>query len=146
MIGSVPTGTTSLYLFFDYSHMVDGMVYELRVTINDTPNPAHSLPPVTWSGGERGVWYIGSADTPWENGLYNFRLFIEGREVANKSIVVGGGPQEIPQFSDLIFGLLDADSNLVGANYVLPEGSAVQARFNYRNMTPDIPWTLHLVF
>jgi hypothetical protein len=141
VIGSVPTGTTSLYLFFDYSNMVNGMVYELRVTVDDVPNTRHSLPPVTWSGGERGVWYIGSADTPWENGVYNFRLFIEGREVANKSIVVGGGPQETPQFSDLIFGLLDANDNLVGANYVLPEGSAVRARFNYRNMTADLPWS-----
>ena len=24
---------------------------------------------------------------------------------------------------------------------MLPEGSAVQARFNYRNMTPDTPWS-----
>ena len=95
VVGSVPTGTTSLYLFFDYDNMVDGMVYELRVTVDDVPSTRHSLPPVTWSGGERGMWYIGSAGVPWENGLYNFRLFIEGREVASKSIVVGGGPQEI---------------------------------------------------
>jgi hypothetical protein len=141
VIGSVPTGTTGLYLFFDYDNMIDGMVYELRVTINDTPSAPHSLPPVTWSGGQRGVWYIGSAGTPWENGLYNFRLFIEGREVANKSIVVGGGPQETPQFSDIVFGLLDENNNLVGTNYVLPEGSAVQARFNYRYMVPDTPWS-----
>ena len=32
-------------------------------------------------------------------------------------------------------------TSLVGANYVLPEGSAVRARFNYRNMTPDLPWS-----
>ncbi len=141
VVGGVPTGTTSLYLFFDYDNMVNGMVYELRVTVDDVPSTPHSLPPVTWSGGERGVWYIGSAGVPWENGLYNFRLFIEGREVASKSIVVGGGPQESPQFSDLVFGLLDGSGGLAGTNYVLPEGSAVQARFNYRNMIPDIPWS-----
>ncbi|RPJ01495.1 MAG: hypothetical protein EHM39_03225 [Chloroflexi bacterium] len=141
VVGGVPTGTTSLYLFFDYDNMVNGMVYELRVTVNDAPNPAYSLPPVTWSGGERGTWFIGSAGTSWDNGLYNFRLFIEGREVASKSIVVGGGPQESPQFSDIVFGLLDDSGGLAGTNYVLPEGSAVQARFNYRNMIPDIPWT-----
>jgi hypothetical protein len=141
VVGGVPTGTNTLYLFFDYDNMIDGMVYELRVTVDDVPSTRHSLPPVTWSGGERGMWYIGSAGTPWENGLYNFRLFIEGHEVANKSVVIGGGPQDIPQFSDIVFGLLDDSGNLVGTNYVLPEGSAIQARFNYRHMTPDVPWS-----
>jgi len=137
----VPSGTTSLYLFFDYNHMRDGMVYELRVTLNDANRADYSLPPVTWSGGERGTWYIGSADTPWENGSYNFRLFIEGREVANQRIEVGGGPENNPQFSDIVFGLPDDSGNLVGTNYVLPEGSAIQARFNYYNMRTDVSWT-----
>jgi len=141
VVTGVPPGTTSLYLVFDYSNMVDGMVYELRVTVDDVPNPTYSLPPTTWSGGEHGMWYIGSAGTPWDNGLYNFRLFIEGREVASQSILVGGGPRDNPQFSDIVFGLTDQDGNLTGTNYVLPEGSAIQARFNYRNMTPGIPWT-----
>jgi hypothetical protein len=121
--------------------MVDGMVYELRVTVDDVPNATYSLPPTTWSGGEHGTWYIGSAGTPWDNGLYNFRLFIEGREVANQSINVGGGPRDDPQFSDIVFGLSDPDGNIVGTNYVLAEGSAIQARFNYHNMTAGIPWT-----
>ena len=45
VIGGLPTGATSLYLFFDYSNMVNGMVYELRVTLDDVPNTRHSLPP-----------------------------------------------------------------------------------------------------
>lgn len=137
----VPSGTTSLYLFFDYDHMTDGMIYELRVTLNDVNRADYSLPPITWSGGERGTWYIGSADTPWENGSYNFRLFIEGREVANQRIDVGGGPENKPQFSDIVFGLPDESGNMVGTNYVLPEGGAIQARFNYYNMRADLSWT-----
>lgn len=140
VVGSVPTGTTSLYLFFDYDNMVDGMVYELRVTVDDIPDATYSLPPVTWSGGQRGTWYIGNAGTPWRNGRYDFRLFIEGREAGSASITIGGGPITGPYFSDIVFGLLDSDGNLVGTNYVLPEGSAVQARFNYHNMTPDTNW------
>jgi S1-C subfamily serine protease len=141
VVTGVPPGTTSLYLYFDYSNMVDGMVYELRVTVDDVPNSTYSLPPTTWSGGEYGTWYIGSAGTPWDNGLYNFRLLIEGREVANRSILIGGGPRDDPQFSDIVFGLADSNGNLAGTDYVLPEGSAIQARFNYHNMTPDVPWT-----
>ena len=73
--------------------------------------------------------------------LYNFRLFIEGREAASQSLIVGGGPRETPQFTDVVFGFLDPDGNLVGASYLLPEGSAIQARFNYRNMTPGLSWS-----
>lgn len=141
VVGSVPAGATSLYLFFDYNHMVDGLVYELRVTVDDVQDATYSLPPVTWSGGSRGTWYIGTSGIPLRNGLYDFRLFIEGREAASRRIVVGGGPRDEPAFSDIIFGLLDASGNLVGTSYVLPEGSAIQARFNYRNMQPGIPWS-----
>jgi hypothetical protein len=141
VVSTVPSGTTSLYLFFDYDNMTNGMVYELRVTIDENTSDIYSLPATTWSGGSSGLWYIGSSSTPWPNGVYFFRLFIEGREVASQSITVGGGAQEVPAFSDLVFGLLDTDSALVGTNYVLPEGSAVQARFNYRSMQPGTAWT-----
>ncbi|MCD4687516.1 MAG: serine protease, partial [Anaerolineae bacterium] len=141
VVGGVPTGTTSLYLFFDYANMVDGMVYELRVTIDDVPNTTYSLPPITWSGGANGTWFIGSTGIPWPNGEYNFRLFIEGRETASKRISIGGGPTMEPQFTDIVFGVLDDSGNLAGTSYVLPEGSAIQARFNYRNMQPDASWS-----
>jgi hypothetical protein len=142
VVGVAPSAITSLYLFFDYNNMVDGMVYELRVTVDDIADPIYSLPPVTWSGGERGVWYIGSAGLPWRNGLYDFRLFIEGREVASRRITIGGGPREDPSFADIVFGLPPAEgANLVGTSYVLPEGSAIQARFNYLNMQPGTTWS-----
>lgn len=141
VVTGVPTGTTSLHLVFDYDNMVDGMVYELRVSVDDVPNATYSLPPTTWSGGRRGTWHIGSSGTPWENGLYNFRLFIEGRETASQSLIIGGGPRETAQFTDVVFGFLNPDGNLVGTGYLLPEGSAIQARFNYRNMTPGISWS-----
>lgn len=139
--GSVPGGINSLYLFFDYTNMVSGVVYELRVTVDNLPDATHSLPPVPWSGGRRGTWYIGSSYTPWRNGQYDFRLFIEGREVASQKLVIGGGASEAASFSDIVFGLLDDSGNLVGTNYVLPEGSAIQARFNYHNMQPGLNWT-----
>ncbi len=142
VVGSAPAGITSLYLFFDYQNMVNGMIYELRVTVDDVTEAIYGLPPATWSGGRSGTWYIGSSNIPWKNGVYFFRLFIEGREVASRSIVIGGGPTSEPGFSDIVFGLLDRDTGgLVGTSYVLPEGEAIQARFNYRNMTPGTPWT-----
>lgn len=142
VVGSAPAGISSLYLFFDYQNMVNGMIYELRVTVDDVTEAIYSLPPATWSGGRSGTWYIGSSNIPWKNGVYFFRLFIDGREVASRSIVIGGGPTSEPGFSDIVFGLLDRDTGtLIGTSYVLPEGAAIQARFNYRNMVPGTPWT-----
>jgi hypothetical protein len=142
VVSSVPSGTTSLYLFFDYANMVDGLTYELRVTIDDIAEPEYGLPPVTWSGGSRGSWYIGSSGTPWRNGMYTFSLFIEGRQVQQLSIRVGQDLGEIPSLSDIVFGLPGEDpTTLAGTGYVLPEGTAVQARFTYHNMTPDVTWT-----
>src|SRR5690606_29494264 len=35
VVGSAPSGITSLYLLFDSPHKVNGMIYELRVTVDD---------------------------------------------------------------------------------------------------------------
>ncbi|HEX2621366.1 MAG TPA: serine protease, partial [Phototrophicaceae bacterium] len=61
VISNLPTGSTSLYLFFDYENMTPETVYEMLVTIRGIPAPAFSLSPVRWSGGERGLWYIGTS-------------------------------------------------------------------------------------
>ncbi|GIK66334.1 MAG: hypothetical protein BroJett018_41280 [Chloroflexota bacterium] len=141
IVTSLPTGTNSLYLFFDYQNMQDGQVYELRTTVGGRPNVLYSLPPVTWSGGERGMWYIGgTVPTGWENGVYEFTLFIEGRQVDSHRITIGGGPRTDPQLSDLVFGIQDPLGNLIGANYVIPEGNIIRARFNYQNMRDGLVW------
>ncbi len=140
-VQAIPTGTSSLYLFFDYRNMVDGMIYEMRTTIDGRPNTTYSLPPVTWSGGQQGLWYIGSTVIPsWPPGTYEFTLFVEGRQVASQRIIIGIDTTSLPQFSDLDFGIENPLGELVGANYVVPEGNIIRARFNYRNMRPGLTW------
>lgn len=138
---SMPAGTNSLYLFFDFSNMTADTVYELRVTIDGLPSPAFSLPSVRWSGGINGLWYIGSSGQPYPNGVYEYRIFVNGLAVASASIVIGGPPDNAPAFSNVLFGLLDSSGNLQGNGYVLPTGSIATARFVYRNMAPETPWT-----
>jgi hypothetical protein len=87
------------------------------------------------------MWYIGVAGQPWLNGVYEFSLFIQGRQVASHQMVIGGSAQQLPAFSDISFGLQDNLGNLVGTNYVIPETNIVRAQFNYRNMTPELQWT-----
>ena len=89
VVRSLPAGTDSVYLFFNYANMTPETVYELRVTTNGIPNPAFSLSPVRWSGGRSGVWYVGSTGQPWPNGFYDFTLFIDGIAADSARLLIG---------------------------------------------------------
>lgn len=141
VIGSVPSGTDRLYLFFDYENMSPETTYELRVSIDGIPSNAFSLPPVRWGGGERGIWYVGSIGQPYPNGVYQYRLYINGVAVADQTILIGGSAQVQPTFSNVVFGLLDDSGRIQGNGYVLPAGNIATAQFIYQNMSSGIPWT-----
>lgn len=140
VISSLPTGSTSLHLFFDYLNMTPTTVYELRTTTDGIPNSTFSLAPVRWSGGSSGMWYIGSSDQPWPNGIYEFTLFTDGVTAGVARITIGGGAEPASTFSDIVFGLLDLQNNVLGNGYVLPTGNIASARFIYRNMMNGTPW------
>lgn len=141
VVGSLPANTNSLYLFFDYRNMTPQTVYEVRVTKDGVPDPTFSLPPVRWSGGENGLWYVGSRDQPWANGIYEFSLLINGLATGTQRITIGGGATPEPTFSNIVFGLLDLQGNLLGNGYVLPSGSIATARFVFANMADNLNWT-----
>ena len=141
IVGRMPANTNSLYLFFDYRNMTPETVYELRVTRDGIPDVTFSLPPVHWSGGQNGLWYIGSRDQPWPNGAYQFSLLLNGLAAASQQIVVGGGADNSPRFSNIVFGLLDNQGNLVGNGYILPIGSIAYARFLFANLIDGTPWS-----
>jgi hypothetical protein len=137
---SLPTGTTSLYLFFDYANLTPETIYELRVTIDNIPSPTFSLAPVRWSGGERGLWYIGSSGQVWPDGIYEFTLFIDGLPAGNpRSIIIGDPEQNAPTFHNILFGIEEGD-NLFGNAYVLPAGRTVSARFVHQNVPDGMLW------
>jgi hypothetical protein len=141
IIRSLPAGSNSLFLFFDYENMSPETIYELRVTTDGIPNPAFSLAPVRWSGGERGIWYIGSSGQPWPNGTYEFTLFADGVAAPPARLTIGAAPDAGPTFTDLVFGLLDLRNNPLGNGYVLPSGNVASARFIFRNMQNGTNWT-----
>jgi S1-C subfamily serine protease len=141
VISSLPAGSNSLYLFFDYANMTPESVYELRVTINGQPSADLSLSPVRWSGGQNGLWYIGSNDRPWPNGTYEFILAANGVTATSVArLVIGRVPETQPTFTDIAFGLLDLRDNPLGNGFVLPSGNVASARFIYRNMLDGMEW------
>lgn len=137
---SMPIGTNSLYLFFDYRNMTPDTIYELRVTIDDRPSPTFSLAPVRWSGGRNGLWYIGSRGQVYPNGIYRFTVYINGLASGTREIIIGTPQQNTPTMSNIAFGVEDGE-NLYGRNNILPTGIVVNARFIYRNIADGTPWT-----
>ena len=141
IVGSLPTGATSLYLFFDYANMTPETIYELRVTIDNIPSATYSLAPVRWSGGESGLWFIGNSDQTWPNGTYTFTLFINSVAESTAAIVIGSAPPSEPSVGDIVFGLSDFDGTPLGNGFVLPTGNIASARFIYRNMNENVEIT-----
>lgn len=141
VVASLPAGTTSHYLFFDYENMTPETVFEMRVTIDGIPSDVFSLPPVRWSGRDRGLWYVGSSGQPYPNGRYEFRIFVDGVAAASYVLVIGGPAVQTPAFSNIVFGLLEPNGQLAGNGYVLPTGTIATARFIFSNMQPDLTYT-----
>lgn len=139
-IRSLPSGGNGLYLFFDYDNMTPETVYELRVTIDGVLNPTYGLSPVRWSGGRTGLWHVGTTEQPLPNGLYEFTLLIDGVTAATSRLLVGRS-EPAPTFSDIVFGLEDTDGNVLGNGFVLPVGTTASARFIFRNMDANVPWS-----
>lgn len=141
VVGGMPAGTQELYLFFDYDNMRDGLIYELRVTRDGVPDATFSLAPATWSGGERGMWYLGSAAQVWPNGVYEFTLFIDGKRSGDAAkITIGGPAQRLPAFSDILFGVLTQEGQLASTGAVLPAADVINAEFVFNNMSPGLSW------
>jgi hypothetical protein len=140
VIRSLPAGSTSLFLFFDYANMTPETVYELRVTIDGIPSNTFSLTAVRWSGGGSGLWYIGSSGQPYPNGTYEFTLLADGVPTETARLTVGSGAEVLPQFSDIIFGVADSQGNVSGNGFVLPAGNIASAVFIYRDLPVQTPW------
>lgn len=141
VVGSLPASTRSLFLFFDYDNMTPETVYELRVTRDGTPEAVFSLPPVRWSGADKGLWHIGGREQAWSNGAYEFNLLVNGTSAGSQKIVIGGGSDDAGYFSDIVFGVLDRSGSLVGNGSIVPLGSIASARFLYANMSDGLPWS-----
>ena len=141
VVGAIPANSNSLFLFFDFANMTADTVYELRVMRDGVPDGAYSLPPVHWSGGRRGLWYIGSRDQPWANGAWQFTVLLNGIAAGSQQIIIGGPAAITPAFSNIIFGLLASGGNLIGNGYILPTGSIAYARFLFANLREGMPWS-----
>lgn len=141
IVTSLPSGATSLFLFFDYDNMRPGTPYEVRVTSNGIELPQFSLGPLAWGGGRNGTWFIGSENILWPDGLYDFTLLVNGQAAATASIAVGGAPSA-PTLSNLTFGIPNGLGGFTTTGTLFPaEIKQIDAQFSFSNMPDDQDWT-----
>ncbi len=141
IVTSAPSGTSDLYIFFDFQNMTPNLPYQLVVTLNGTEFPQLGLGPLSWGAMPNGIWFIGTQGVLWPDGTYDFTLLINGQPVASNSISVGGSPTEAI-FSNLTFELPGASGGAPFANILLPSQTPqIDARFDFAQLTEGQDWT-----
>lgn len=143
VVTSLPSGATSLYLFFDYENMDSGMTLEMKVALNGRDLPDWGLPPGPWGGGDQGIWWVGWSEADFVDGRYMLTLLVDGEEMGEAEIEIGGRVQQNPTFSDIVFSLEStADDEPVEPSVLFPAGiDQIMAFFEYENMSDGMDWT-----
>jgi hypothetical protein len=142
IVSTAPSGTTSLFLFFDYHNMRPGTPYQVRVSLNGVEQLALGLGPVAWGGGVNGKWYVGTENVTWPDGNYEFTVLINGQPVAAQSITIGGGTAE-PLFTNVRLGIPSAAGGFVRESTLVAAQNTIQidAIFDAENMPAGQAWT-----
>jgi S1-C subfamily serine protease len=143
VVTSLPSGSHSLYLFFDYEGMADGVVYSMNTYIDDQEREDWGLSPTVWSGGESGMWWIGWSDAEFADAMYDLEIYVENEKVSEASIEIGGEPSQDPAFRGIVFseGITGQDKP-TDPGYLLPAGAnEVYAFFEYESLETGQEWT-----
>jgi serine protease Do len=143
VVTSLPSGARSLYLFFDYMGMVDGVTYAMKTYIDGQEADDWGLPSTVWNGGESGLWWIGWSDTDFVDADYDLEVYVEDEMLAQASIEIGGRASDDPAFRNVIFSDgVTRDDEPTSPSYILPVGTTeVYAFFDYENMGAQDEWT-----
>jgi S1-C subfamily serine protease len=143
VVTSLPSNSRSLYLFFDYEGMADGVIYSMKTYIDGEEKDDWGLSPTVWSGGETGMWWIGWSDANFLDADYDLEVYVEDEMLGEASIEIGGSPTRDPAFRNIVFsdGVTTADEP-ANPGYLLPAGiNEIHAFFEYENMGRGDEWT-----
>jgi S1-C subfamily serine protease len=143
VVYSLPSGSRSLYLVFDYSHMRSSMTLEMTVDVDGEEDPDWGLPAGAWRGEEFGSWWIGWSDADLVDATYTLHVLVNGDERLEAEIDVGGPAVDQARFSSIEFGTdLSASGRPKAPGILFPAGSTeIYAAFQYENITPGVEWS-----
>ena len=91
VVQTLPSGSTSVCVFWDYEGMLDGVSWEALWFVDGEVDEAGSFADDIWVGGETGNWWVCDLhDAGLADGLYEIVLSVEGDFQASNAIYVGG--------------------------------------------------------
>ena len=143
IVSSLPSGARSLYLFFDYENLDKSMTVEMKVFIDGVEAPDWGLPAGPWGGGQQGLWWVGWDDADFQDGVYRLVLYLDGAQMGEVQIEVGGAQQAGPRFDNLTLSLnKTAQDEPEEATVLFPTGTREFYGFvDFENMTNGDEWT-----
>jgi S1-C subfamily serine protease len=143
VVTQLPSGTRSLYLFFDYEGMVDGVVYSMETYIDGSEAPDWGLTPSVWNGGDSGMWWIGWDDADFADARYDLEIYVADEMLAEASIEIGGRASADPVFRNIVFSEdVTSDDEPTEPGYLLSAGAQdVYAFFDFENMARGDEWS-----
>jgi len=136
VVGSYPSGTEGIYLFFDYTGFQDGTPWYAELSYNNGQT-TDSWPVTNWNGGSAGLWWLGHGGQVLSDGTYKFTIFYDSKKLDSATVKVGGvAPKNQPTFGNISF----AGDGKTGT--MLPAGvNEIKATAEYKNITSRTNWS-----
>ncbi|MDQ3706687.1 MAG: trypsin-like peptidase domain-containing protein [Chloroflexota bacterium] len=138
IVRSLPTGSTDLIFFFDYTGFEEGVNFQPRLFLDDT-EIEDVWPEEPWQGYTSGQSWIGFLEAELPDGTYKFQLDYNDETLATNEITIGGDAQDEPTVSDIVFtGGEGTESE--GSHLIFGDTTEINATFTFANMEDDQEW------
>jgi len=135
VVESFPSGADELYLIFDFENLQDGVSWQPVLTLDGEEIP-DIWPLSSWSGGQKGTWWISIYNDPLPDGDYEFALNYDGETLATAEVTVGGRETSAPVFGNIIFSGGGEEGFLLPADI-----DEINADFEFDNMSRQTEWS-----
>lgn len=140
-----PSGTKSLYAFFDYNVFTDGLRLEWYWTAN---GEARDVQQQNWQGGATGNWWLSlSNKNGLADGAYDINISFDSVLLAKARVTIGAvAPTQVkgtlgtPTFAEGISANQPAKPHASGEPFAAGS-TALYAFFTYKDMQDGTPWS-----
>lgn len=138
IVKSLPSGSTSLALFFDYEGFQEGVDFQPHLFL-DGEEIADLWPKEPWQGTTAGQYWLGFLETELPDGTYKFQIDYNDKTLASNQITIGGSAKKDPTVSDIVFsGATGSESD--GNHFITGDTTEINATFSFSNMARNQKW------
>ena len=138
---TLPSGTTDLYVSFEYAGFRNGQTFAYVWTIDGEPAYDDSF---AWRDGSSGVnWLHLYSDGGLPDGLYEITMALDGRPLYTGTVAVGATQRSVgtATFGPIVFaGEITDEGKPVNSGNTFLDVKTVYGVFSVSNMAKGTPW------